>query len=179
MDYGSNFPPCPRNNLIMRCPCQVFLMTVTSGIPPTDNTPILSIYYATVMVLTTGATILGVIVLRIHHQGRRGLPVPPYLRRMGQWMAVITFSNYPPVEAQLANLTTGHAFGPPPRKETYCYNIKEELRDYGKGKDSLNFSLLKKTVGNPVQERKMNHASNTAKKVARFRPRATVETVSE
>ena len=95
-----------------------------------------SIYYATVMVLTTGATILGVIVLRIHHQGRRGLPVtckekrltsehylqkystiyvypqvPPYLRRMGQWMAVITFSNYPPVEAQLANLTTGHAFG--------------------------------------------------------------------
>ena len=86
------------------------------------------------MVLTTGATILGVIVLRIHHQGRRGLPVtckkkhrniirkttvlskcitqvPPYLRRMGQWMAVITFSNYPPVEAQLANLTTGHAFG--------------------------------------------------------------------
>ena len=50
-------------------------MTVTSGIPPTDNTPILSIYYATVMVLTTGATILGVIVLRIHHQGRRGLPV--------------------------------------------------------------------------------------------------------
>ena len=30
---------------------------------------------------------------------------------MGQWMAVITFSNYPPVEAQLANLTTGHAFG--------------------------------------------------------------------
>ena len=34
-----------------------------------------SIYYATVMVLTTGATILGVIVLRIHHQGRRGLPV--------------------------------------------------------------------------------------------------------
>ena len=32
----------------------------------------LGIYYATVMVLTTGATILGVIVLRIHHQGRRG-----------------------------------------------------------------------------------------------------------
>ena len=30
---------------------------------------------------------------------------------MGQWMAVITFSNYPPVEAQLANLTTSHAFG--------------------------------------------------------------------
>ena len=63
---------------------EVFLMTVTSGIPPTDNTPILSIYYATVMVLTTAATVLGVIVLRIHHQGRRGLPVPPYLRRLGK-----------------------------------------------------------------------------------------------
>ena len=62
----------------------VFLMTVTSGIPPTDNTPILSIYYATVMVLTTAATVLGVIVLRIHHRGRRGLPVPPYLRRLGK-----------------------------------------------------------------------------------------------
>ena len=46
----------------------VFLMTVTSGIPPTDQTPILSIYYATVMVLTTAATVLGVIVLRLHHQ---------------------------------------------------------------------------------------------------------------
>ena len=53
------------------------------------------------------------------------------------------------------------------------------MRDYGKSKDSLNFSLFKKTVGNPVQERKMSHASNTAKKAARFRPRATVETVSE
>ena len=60
------------------------------------------------MVLTTGATILGVIVLRIHHQGRRGIPVPPYLRKLGQWMAVITFSKYPPIEKQLAQLTTGH-----------------------------------------------------------------------
>ena len=93
---------------------KVFLMTVTSGIPPTDQTPILSIalssishfwkfpsvfafsrslkiqntvlhenweyvpwsmmmagmYYATVMVLTTAATVLGVMVLRIHHQVR-------------------------------------------------------------------------------------------------------------
>ena len=59
------------------------------------------------MVLTTGATCLGVIVLRIHHQGRRGIPVPPYLRRLGQWMAVLTFSKYPPVERQLSNLTNG------------------------------------------------------------------------
>ena len=59
------------------------------------------------MVLTTGATCLGVIVLRIHHHGSRGIPVPPYLRRLGQWMAVMTFSKYPPVERQLSNLTNG------------------------------------------------------------------------
>ena len=107
----------------MKIILQVFLMTVTSGIPPTDQTPILSMsaerededlattfsskfdlfnikltpghqtppyshksfcprsyprkrdqyvisgmYYATVMVLTTAATVLGVMVLRIHHQ---------------------------------------------------------------------------------------------------------------
>ena len=52
----------------------VFLMTVTSGIPPTDQTPILSMYYATVMVLTTAATVTGVLVLRIHHHGRSAKP---------------------------------------------------------------------------------------------------------
>ena len=46
----------------------VFLMTVMSGLPATDQTPIISMYYATVMVLTTAATVTGVMILRIHHQ---------------------------------------------------------------------------------------------------------------
>ena len=79
----------------------VFLMTVMSGLPATDQTPILSkeqdilkkkltylfplgMYYATVMVLTTAATVTGVLILRIHHQGRRGIPVPQYLRTTAQ-----------------------------------------------------------------------------------------------
>ena len=40
----------------------VFLMTVTSGIPPTDQTPILSIYYATVMVVATNFIITAVAI---------------------------------------------------------------------------------------------------------------------
>merc|ERR1719192_2540878 len=119
----------------------VFLMTVTSGIPPTDNTPILSIYYATVMVLTTAATVLGVIVLRIHHQGRRGILVPPYLRRLGKWMALVTCSKYPPVEEKLANLTRGnHSFLP--RNDSYCYNIKEELGEHGNSNFSKKLAFL-------------------------------------
>ena len=38
----------------------VFLMTVMQGLPATDQTPILSMYYATVMVLTTAATVKNV-----------------------------------------------------------------------------------------------------------------------
>ena len=54
-----------------------------------------------------GIALLGVLLPRIHHHGSRGIPVPPYLRRLGQWMAVMTFSKYPPVERQLSNLTNG------------------------------------------------------------------------
>ena len=41
------------------------------------------------MVLTTAATVMGVIVLRIHHQGRRGIPVPLYLRRTAQYVSLV------------------------------------------------------------------------------------------
>jgi len=85
----------------------VFLMTVMSGLPATDQTPILSMYYATVMVLTTAATVTGVLILRIHHQGRRGIPVPQYLRTTAQWLAVLSFNTYPPIEKQLENLNNG------------------------------------------------------------------------
>ena len=39
-----------------------------SGLPPTDRTPIVSIYFSITMVVTTAATIMGVIILRIHHK---------------------------------------------------------------------------------------------------------------
>jgi len=119
----------------------VFLMTVTSGIPPTDQTPILSMYYATVMVLTTAATVLGVMVLRIHHQGRRGIPVPIYLRKMAQWMAVMTFYKYPPIEKQLENLNNG-IYSPGIRSEPYTYNIKDKLGEHGNSNFSKKLAFL-------------------------------------
>jgi len=119
----------------------VFLMTVTSGIPPTDQTPILSMYYATVMVLTTAATVLGVMVLRIHHQGRRGIPVPIYLRRIAQWMAVMTFYKYPPIEKQLENLNNG-IYSPGIRSEKYTYNIKDKLGEHGTSNFSNKLAFL-------------------------------------
>jgi len=120
----------------------VFLMTVMSGLPATDQTPILSMYYATVMVLTTAATVTGVLILRIHHQGRRGVPVPTYLRTTAQWCAVLSFNTYPPVEKQLENLNNG-LYQPAPRNERYCYNIKDKLGEYGK-KPQMNFPLFSK-----------------------------------
>ena len=61
------------------------------------------VYYATVMVLTTAATVTGVMILSIHHkvslgktklslnliflsfiQGREGVAVPTYLRKVAQ-----------------------------------------------------------------------------------------------
>ena len=62
----------------------VFLMTVMQGLPATDQTPIISMYYATVMILTTAATVTGVLIPRIHHAGRQGVAVPGYLRSIAQ-----------------------------------------------------------------------------------------------
>ena len=58
---------------------------------------------------------------------------------------MVTCSKYPPVEEKLANLTRGnHSFLP--RNDSYCYNIKEELRDFsGKSSERMNFNIFKRT----------------------------------
>eukprot|EP00090_Calanus_glacialis_P022134 TRINITY_DN34156_c0_g1_i1.p1 TRINITY_DN34156_c0_g1~~TRINITY_DN34156_c0_g1_i1.p1 ORF type:complete len:596 (-),score=103.65 TRINITY_DN34156_c0_g1_i1:68-1855(-) len=157
----------------------VFLMTVTSGIPPTDQTPILSIYYATVMVLTTAATVMGVIVLRIHHQGRRGIPVPLYLRRTAQWMALVTFYRYPPIEKQLENLNNG-MYSAVPQSDSYCYNIKEEL-GAGKKRSSMPFNKLmpaKKKSPKCALDKK-GLVNGKLANSPRFRPKSKVNAVYE
>ncbi|XP_023332575.1 neuronal acetylcholine receptor subunit alpha-7 [Eurytemora carolleeae] len=121
----------------------VFLMTVMSGLPPTDETPILSIYFAITMILTTAATVLGVIVLRIHHQGRRGVPVPIYLRTMAKWMAVLTWSKYPSVENQLESINSGSFRCS--EKDPYCYNIREYDNMVNTGSPSSALSELLRT----------------------------------
>jgi len=139
----------------------VFLMTVTSGIPPTDQTPILSVYYATVMVLTTAATVLGVIVLRIHHQGRRGMPVPPYLRKTAQFVAVIVFYKYPPVDKMLENLNNG-LYSPGTAPSKYVYNIKDQLADSGRTKSRRHLSF--KPFGAKKHKKEVNKCENSASK---------------
>ena len=49
----------------------VFLMTVMQGLPATDQTPIISMYYAIIMAITTAATVTGVMILSLHHKVTR------------------------------------------------------------------------------------------------------------
>merc|ERR1719233_2296372 len=97
-----------------------------SGLPPTDRTPIVSIYFSITMVVTTAATIMGVIILRIHHKGSRGVPVPPKLRVLAKVLAIITWSNYPDTEQQLKDLEKG--VFQPEVTDNYQYNVKEYKR---------------------------------------------------
>ena len=76
-----------------------------------------------------------------------------------------------------------------PRKDNYCYNIKEELRSYGNksSSDRFQFNLFRKTSNNPIQERKNNHntsVSSTSNSVSkstntRLRPKAKVKATVE
>merc|ERR1712223_621503 len=101
----------------------IFLMTVMSGLPPTDRTPIVSIYFSITMFVTTAATIMGVVILRIHHQGRRGSPVPPNLRKVAKALAFLTRSSYPDTLHKLQDLEEGRYRSE--AKDSYQYNIRE------------------------------------------------------
>ena len=77
---------------------------------------------------------------------------------------MVTCSKYPPVEEKLANLTRGNN---PflPRNDSYCYNIKEELRDFnGKSSDRMNLNIFKRTS---TQARK-----NLPPNSPRYRPKS-------
>ena len=80
---------------------------------------------------------------------------------------MVTCSKYPPVEEKLANLTRGnHSFLP--RNDSYCYNIKEELRDFnGKSSDRMNFNIFNRTSS---QARK-----NLPPNSPRYRPKSRLK----
>jgi len=103
----------------------VFLMTIMVNLPPTEDIPIISIYYAFTMILTTAATVLGVISLRIHHNGQRGVPVSPRLRAVARWLAALSFSHYPMVERQMDNITKGCSHSKQ-YKDKYIFNIRDQ-----------------------------------------------------
>eukprot|EP00092_Neocalanus_flemingeri_P031857 GFUD01034606.1.p1 GENE.GFUD01034606.1~~GFUD01034606.1.p1 ORF type:complete len:328 (-),score=99.21 GFUD01034606.1:23-961(-) len=74
------------------------------------------------MAVTTTATIMGVIILRIHHKGQRGNSVPPKLRAFARILAILTWSNYPDTEEHLKELEKGVYQAEV--KDSYQYNIK-------------------------------------------------------
>nr|XP_022902055.1 neuronal acetylcholine receptor subunit alpha-7-like isoform X2 [Onthophagus taurus] len=75
----------------------VFLMTIRETLPPTEKTPLISLYYGTSICLVTFASGLSVVTLNIYHRGVRGTPVPNIVRtvvldRMGK-LIFMNFDN--------------------------------------------------------------------------------------
>uniref|UniRef100_A0AAU6PBR6 Nicotinic acetylcholine receptor alpha5 n=1 Tax=Protohermes xanthodes TaxID=1452977 RepID=A0AAU6PBR6_9NEOP len=60
----------------------VFLMTIRETLPPTEKTPLISLYYGVSICLVSFASGLSVVTLNIYHRGVRNSPVPTFLRNV-------------------------------------------------------------------------------------------------
>nr|AWC68049.1 nicotinic acetylcholine receptor alpha 5 [Leptinotarsa decemlineata] len=60
----------------------VFLMTIRETLPPTEKTPLISMYYGVSICLVSFASALSVVTLNIYHRGVRGAAVPGLLRNV-------------------------------------------------------------------------------------------------
>nr|XP_045625496.1 neuronal acetylcholine receptor subunit alpha-10-like [Procambarus clarkii] len=60
----------------------VFLMTIRESLPPTEKTPLISMYYGVTICLVSLASGLAVVTLNIHHRGVRGTEVPRLVKRL-------------------------------------------------------------------------------------------------
>lgn len=58
----------------------VFLMTIRETLPPTEKTPLISMYYGASICLVSFASGLSVVTLNIYHRGVRGQAVPNIIR---------------------------------------------------------------------------------------------------
>ncbi|XP_076252716.1 neuronal acetylcholine receptor subunit alpha-10-like isoform X1 [Rhynchophorus ferrugineus] len=58
----------------------VFLMTIRETLPPTEKTPLISMYYGASICLVSFASGLSVVTLNIYHRGVRGQAVPNVVR---------------------------------------------------------------------------------------------------
>jgi len=58
----------------------VFLMTIRESLPPTEKTPLISMYYGVSICLVSFASAMAVVTLNIHYRGLRGSKVPPLTR---------------------------------------------------------------------------------------------------
>ncbi|XP_012281347.1 neuronal acetylcholine receptor subunit alpha-9 [Orussus abietinus] len=60
----------------------VFLMTIRETLPPTEKTPLISLYYGVSICLVSFASGLAVVTLNLHHRGVRGTRVPRIIRSL-------------------------------------------------------------------------------------------------
>ncbi|XP_063616582.1 neuronal acetylcholine receptor subunit alpha-10-like [Cydia splendana] len=60
----------------------VFLMTIRDTLPPTEKTPLISLYYGVSTCLVSFSASLSVVTLNISYRGVRGQPVPAALREL-------------------------------------------------------------------------------------------------
>ncbi|RVE48150.1 hypothetical protein evm_007210 [Chilo suppressalis] len=72
----------------------VFLMTIRDTLPPTEKTPLISLYYGVSTCLVSFSASLSVVTLNISYRGVRGQPVPALLRELVlQRLARLLFIN--------------------------------------------------------------------------------------
>ncbi|CAB4066292.1 CHRNN [Lepeophtheirus salmonis] len=57
----------------------VFLMTIRESLPPTEKTPLISLYYGVSICLVSFASAMAVVTLNIHHRGIRGMKFHPLI----------------------------------------------------------------------------------------------------
>ncbi|KAL4716959.1 hypothetical protein ACJJTC_012770, partial [Scirpophaga incertulas] len=73
----------------------VFLMTIRDTLPPTEKTPLISLYYGVSTCLVSFSASLSVVTLNISYRGVRGQPVPAVLRELVlQRLARLLFINF-------------------------------------------------------------------------------------
>ncbi|KYN33201.1 Neuronal acetylcholine receptor subunit alpha-7 [Trachymyrmex septentrionalis] len=73
----------------------VFLMTIRETLPPTEKTPLISLYYGVSICLVSFASGLAVVTLNLHHRGVRGIRVPSIVRSLVlDKLARIVFLNF-------------------------------------------------------------------------------------
>ncbi|XP_053618299.1 neuronal acetylcholine receptor subunit alpha-10-like [Plodia interpunctella] len=73
----------------------VFLMTIRDTLPPTEKTPLISLYYGVSTCLVSFSASLSVVTLNISYRGVRGQPVPGVLRELVlQRLARLLYINF-------------------------------------------------------------------------------------
>ncbi|CAH2102337.1 unnamed protein product [Euphydryas editha] len=73
----------------------VFLMTIRDTLPPTEKTPLISLYYGVSTCLVSFSASLSVVTLNISYRGVRGQPVPAFVRELVlQRLARMLFINF-------------------------------------------------------------------------------------